>query len=418
MSDAQPTQKPVILISGGGTTIPLARHLAERYDLVFWSPQAAQAVADSGIRNVAALGALVDAEINEQADATLAAITARAVNGMPQITRSLVGAYAGMPQIEQLRPERLRDWWPAMVMTQLRGVIPALAALDKLGEARTVVAAVVHEDVTLEMRALVGWCRTRNIPTVHVPHAPCHLRPDAGRDIHTETRADWIAASGQYMAEFYARYGFPAERIRITGAPQWDNLYRGSVPERAEAKQIMGVKGEPRVMGYATTWWQTTSLRGGFENELNVGFETVLAAARALEAFLIVKVHPNEGQSEDAYKAVLEQYGVRGLITRHHLTYAVRAMDVLVAQGPSNLCIEAAILGTPSVYIQTAGFDYATPLPLRVQTGNPGALMAAIQAGGEATPDDWEAMLTTYNAAHPDGGAAERAAEFVAEIAG
>ena len=263
-------------------------------------------------------------------------------------------------------------------------------------------------------RALVNWCNARGIPTLHIPHAPCHLLPGV-TDIHRQTRARWIAASGPAVAEFYAESGHDRSFIVITGGPQYDAVYTDG-PERAEARRVLVGDYAGPVLCYQTTWGQTTSLRSEFEAEFERGWQAVLAAARHLGAYVMVNVHWHDQRPDtvDRYEASLKAAGVPGLVTRDHFRYVLAAADVLVAQGPSNVALEAAMVGTPSCYIQTDDFDFRTELPYR---GTPETIDIAIgRALASRGGDAWDEFIAQYNAAHPDGDAAERVAALVESV--
>jgi len=290
-----------------------------------------------------------------------------------------------------------------------------VSAMEALAGKVKVAGVVVHEDVAPDTRSMVLWARARGIPSVHVPHASCHLRDDAGPDIHRETRTDWIAASGEYMAQWYTRHGFPRERIRVVGAPQMDALYQQRM-ERDVARRIWNFGQDDRIAVYATTWAQTTGLRGGWKDEHAAGLEAVLRLAKAQDMRLIIKIHPNdaggvEKNLEDAMKAA----GVKGRVARQHNHLALSVADLFIAQGPSNMCIEAAIFGVPACYLMTEGFDYQTsPLPFRSM---PEALEGTARMALESRGDPlWQDFIRFYNDAHPEANAVERLTEFVREV--
>jgi hypothetical protein len=156
-----PAERPLLLISGAACTQPLWPGLAERYDLV-------------------------DPDLQEHIANQAVTLAARVVGGMDTVTARVATAY----------PERapdalnghLGDWFPGFAHHLLGGAVAVLAQLERLaGMGGRIAGCVTHEDVSLDTRALVNWCNARGIPTLHVPHAPCHLLPGV-TDIHRQTR--------------------------------------------------------------------------------------------------------------------------------------------------------------------------------------------------------------------------------------
>lgn len=409
------SERRTLLLSSGTQLQGLWPILAEKFDLVFLAPQVAQLAKEMQLAGASSLGEHLDNETQEAAANEAARVTARVVNAMLHIAARFAEAYAGLDAPTELTLA-LENWWAGYAMHYIREHTARMAAMERLMNSREVAGCLTHEDVTPDTRAMTLLCREFRIPTIHLPHAPCHLRPEAGQDIHREARTDWIAASGTQMKDWYVAQGFPAERIEIVGAPYWDGLYEGSLPEREEARQVLAIQPDSRVICYAGTWAQTTSLRGGFEREQDDGIAAALRLAQEWKAVVIVKAHPHSAKEyDDFYAKALEAAQVPGMVTRLHTNYCLRASDVLVAQGPSNMCLEAAALGTPSCYLQTEGFDFATELPPRGGPEELGkiaeeALRVASRDGG------WREFVHAYNDAHPEGGAAERAAAFVEAV--
>ena len=404
--------RPLFLVSGGPATAPLWPLLAEKYDLVFLYPQAAQQAQALGLR-AGALAGVVDGDLQEHVATESVKLTARVVGGMDTVGARIATAYSSLPP--DALNGHLGEWFPGFAHHLISAGVSILAQLERLRATGTPIAGcITHEDVSLDTRALVNWCNARGIPTIHVPHAPCHLLPGV-QDIHRQTRARWIAASGPAVAEFYAESGHDKSYIVITGGPQYDQMYIDR-PGRAEARRVLGIDHAGPVLAYQTTWGQTTSLRSDFDTEFERGFQAVLAAARDLGAYVMVKVHWHDQRLDtlDRYEASLRAANVPGLVTRDHFLYVLAAADVLVAQGPSNVCLEAAMYGVPSAYIQTEGFDFATALPYRGTVDTIGAAIGqALRGGG-----DWDGFVSAYNAAHPDGDAAARVMALVESVCG
>ncbi len=405
--------KRTLLLSGAGNAMPLWAGLAEKYDLTFFAPNAARQAVDMGL-SASSMAEYADGDLQEEAANEAARLSANVVNALPRLQKQFTAAY-GMDGAPELTAD-LGTWLPGFAHHYLRETVAMLKALERLYAAKDVAACIVHEDVTFSTRGLVGFAKTRDVPTIHLPHAACHLLPGV-QDIHREARADVVLASGDYMADFYSEAGVPRENIKTIGVPAWDRCYDETQPTRKEARGVLHIAEEQVVICYASTWPQTTSLRSGFEHEMDEGLSAVLKLAREWQAVVIVKGHPNEDpRTVDFYSKALETANLPGLVMREHTPYALAASDVLIAQAPSNLCIEAAIVGLPSCYIQTADFDYATALPYR--SAADGLPDVAAQARASAGDPAWGEFVAMYNAAHPHGGATERAVSEIVGIAG
>jgi hypothetical protein len=408
-ADKPADNRPVLLVSGGPVTEPLWAPLAEHYDLAFLAPAAAQSALNQGLP-AAALGSVMDGAAQERAGNDALKLAARVITALPQLAGKFADEYG--PASPSALTVGLPDWFGGFAHQAIGVQVGIVAALERLAGMRRIAGCVTHEDVSADTRALVNWCNAQGIPTLHVPHAPCHLLPGVV-DIHRETRARYIAASGPAVAAFYAEAGHDPADIAITGGPQWDGLY-GARPGRDEARRVLKIDHAGPVLGYMTTWGQTTSLRSDFEREFSAGWDAVLATAQRLGAYLCVLVHWHDNRAgiEERYEKALADAGVPGLVTKHHKLYLLPALDCLVAQGPSNMAIEAAICGVPSCYLQTSGFDYATALPYR---GTPETIGAAVDAALGEDPG-WGEFVSAYHATHPHGGAVENVVAWVREI--
>ena len=402
-------RKRVLLLYGHPVGQGYWRGLSEHYDLCFVSPQATEYAASIGVPCIN-LNGFLNGDVQEHALNVSAQIASKAVKNSDIIAGRLLSQFNGSAPPEF---HSAQDWWPGYVLQHAQAIALQSALLTQLSNVREIAGCVVHEDVAPDTRSLVLWCKARGIPTIHVPHAACHLRADGGSDIHRESRSDWILASGEYERDFYVAGGHPMNRIAIVGAPQMDGLYADEVlPAQAEARRVLDIDNE-RVICYAGTWSQTTAIRGTGLSEMNDGLHAVIDLTHEWQAVLIIKSHPNGGDDK-VYAQALRDTNTPGLITRHYLSYAVRAADVLVAQGPSNICIEAAILGTPSCYIQSEGFDYAHELPFR---SNAEQLSIVAREARDSRGDPaWQDFIRLYNAAHPEGGAVEAVVEKVIEL--
>lgn len=412
MAETNATPKRWLLISGAPVQQALWKPLSERYDLCF--------IYDGVVEYAGSLGVTADnlnryitADVQEAALTEAAKLAAKAVPAMPVIQQRLTARFNGNTPTELAEAD---TWFPGYLLQKAQVTAMMIGALELFLKTHDVAGCVVHEDVAPDMRTIVALCRARGIPTIHLPHAPCHLLPNGDPDIHRETRADWIGASGPGVAEFYRENGHAPDKIAVLGGAQWDGLYTPFIHvERNEARRVLGIDPDRLALWYGASWTQTTALRGEGDVGLRNGLIAVISTAKKLDAFLMITLHPNDGsQSDDMYLQALHDFEADGLVTRYHVPYIAAAADALIAQGPSNLCIDAAIQGVPSCYLQTEGFDFRSALPYRSDGSDLTAIVQqTIASRGSA---EWQAFVRLYNAAHPDGDAAGQIAAWVGDL--
>lgn len=397
-----------LLISGNPHQQALWKPLSERFNLAMIYDGVSEYAQTLGVP-VDNLNRYISVDVQEHALNEAAILSARALGQLPNIARSLKHRLNGNTPAELDEPGK---WLPGYLLQKAQFVALMSGALSNFMRERNVAGVVVHEDVAPDMRTAVALAKQAGIPTIHLPHAPCHLTADGGPDIHRTTRAEWIGASGPRVAQFYASNGHDPLKIAVVGGAQWDGLYTSTPIGRSESRRVLGVPDNKIALWYGATWSQTTALRGGYEREQLDGLRAVLAAAKQLDAWVLITLHPNDGSGRDAeFVKALSEADVEGLVTRFHLPYVAAAVDAVVAQGPSNLCIDAAIQGVPSLYLKTEGFDFATERPYRCW---PEDVLATIKKMLDSRGDaQWDAFVREYNASHPDGNASDHIAEWI-----
>lgn len=410
------SNRPALLITSNHIMTPLWESLSEHYDLCIVGQQAGLAV-DLEIKGAVPIQKYATADANETAINAAYKLSAKLFDNHTSASLGQeIEKWVGDDCPPQLRADPIRQWWPAMVGEHVRQQVGLIELLKNTMREHKIVGCLVHEDVMPDMRAMVLFCKTRGIPTIHVPHANCFYTGEQW-DIHTESICDYIAASGAYAKDFYMRWGYDGEHIQLVGAPQLDSWYSNHAPTKEEARKVLGIGENDFVIIYASSWGQLTSARGGFESEFAGSFERVLDAASKLKATLVVKMHPGEARGqEDGYLSGLKQAGINGCVTRTYNEYVLRAGNVLIAHGPSNICVQAAIVNLPSCYFPTEGFDFPViggPIWIDVALLN---TMEYIQGLGKSY---WDAFAKQMNDVHDcfsNGSACDRAIEFVRRI--
>src|SRR3990167_5047758 len=406
------SQRPTLLMLGGHTLQPLWQPLSDTYDICMVHPQSSALMTEMGIQGAFGIQKHLNAEVQEEATNTAYRISAK-VHQQSASLVSVIHEAFGESVPDNFAPDKVADWFPAMVGEHVRQEALILNMLDALKNDRHISGCVVHEDVTPDARAVVLWCKVKGIPTVHVPHANCFYIGEEW-DIHTESISDCIAAAGEYMYEFYVKWGYPSERVRVCGQPQLDSWYGLNPPSRTESRRVLGIDDGTFLLVYATSWGQLTSARGDFDAEYENSLREVIETTKELGATLCIKMHPSEMQNqEQVYLEAMKNNGVTGFVTRQFNEYVLRAANALVAHGPSNICVQAAILGLPSCYLPTEGFEFPRPGPVMSMMSLTHAVRISQMLDKGKT---WDIFVRQMNASHDVGNGAERVAEFVREV--
>jgi len=379
--------------------------------------QMSQTMMDLRIPGGFGLHTYMSAEIQETAINTAYRMTARLHEhkGRNALNYHIQQAFNGQGLPTNLTSPQVNEWWPGMMGERIKNHVVVMRMIEKLAADRKVVGCIVHEDVTPDMRTIVMYCQHLGIPTIHIPHANCFYVGEKW-DIHTESISDYILASGEFAKGFYTHWGYPEERVIITGMPQWDRLYENERPSKTEARRVLGIETDDEfVLVYASSWVQTTGMRSRFESELDDSLKMVIETAKELPATLLVKMHPGEpADNEKVYLSSMKEAGINGLVTRQFAEYVLSAADAVIAHGPSNFCCQTAAWRIPCAYIPTEDYLFPFPGPIEVSWDNAThAVKIATQVDKDKT---WEIFSKNCNDAHRAGNACERIVEETLKI--
>lgn len=409
--------RPVLLVTQHPNIIPLWSKLSQDFDLCIVGPNP-NFGKELGLNNSFPLAQFNSPDAQEAATNKAYELAAKMI-GSPLWVRKIQELAGGQDAPEQLKFENVKRWWPAMAGEHIKQETLLVEMLRQLAKQTNFVGALVHEDVTPDTRTIVQFCKSRGIPTFHLPHANCFYTGESW-DIHTESICDYILVAGKFGKDFYSHWGFDESKIAIVGSPALDSWYSTSAPTRAEARKVLGIGEGKFAIVYASTWGQLTSTRGEFDKEFQDNVTLICHVAKELGALLVVKMHPGEGQGqEEMYLGALKNFGVEGFVTREYNEYVLRAGDVLVSHGPSNVCVQAAIIGLPFCYLPTEDFSFPNPGPLQAEK-TPSSLSDIIKEVsdplGSFSKDYWSdfaKLMNDPNDCFDAGSASDRAVEFI-----
>jgi len=406
-------QKRVVIISGAGPTYHLYSGLSDEYDVAVYDHGLAQrlSVEHGGVGVICPLGGAQPAMFDRaRNDAALLA------TNIARKTRN------GFELDGTTPPPALADptgWLPGLALNFLADVAANLRALDAYAKTDGVEIAgvVVHEDVTPRFRALALWGKAQGLPVIHLPHNNCYLqqRPD----IHDETVADWLLVASPYMREWYAERGFSKQKIKVVGFPGWDYwqhpvVQPAQIPQ-ARARGTFQLEPDVLTLCFCSGWPQRTNAVDD-HGMLEVAAHVTLQAAAREGWQVIWKMHPGDAQGQEGkYAQLAAGYRVAAVVTRDHLPYALRAADVAVSTGPSNVLVEAGICDRPPLLFPLRGYGFGGEPPWEVEPSVDGLVAGVERALGGEWEESRAGFVKRY-AFKQDGKAAERAVRQVKRI--
>jgi hypothetical protein len=216
-----------------------------------------------------------------------------------------------------------------------------LLALERINKKSRIGALLVATDFHPVSREAVLFCRENEIPSLQVIHGlvsmPIQFIP---------VTADKTLVWGEYMRDWFVRYGTPAERIEITGQPRYD-VFSDLEGRREGIRKELGIPAGSQVVMYA-------SCRIPGEEKV------VTAVLDALEGrkdtVFVVKPHP--GEKIAAYSAILkERPGIRGMVVSDKNILDMLAVCDIVLLVFSGVGLEAVLMGKPLI-ITAEGVDW------------------------------------------------------------
>lgn len=329
---------------------------------------------------------------------------AQLIDRLPSFGASLDGVHPADP------PD---SWIPAVALGNLPDVLAHLRIMDAYADTTNIVGIVLHEDVTPKYKALALWGKARGIPVIHVPHANCFIqtRPD----VHDESVSDWILATSPYMREWYKDRGFKADCIKIVGFPAWDGWADFQV-DKGIARRVLQLDEDKPVITFCTGWPQRTNIVDDHDM-LEAAASITLSTVKDNDWQMIWKLHPGDAPEQEARcTKMAASYRVPAAITRDHLQLSIRAADLVLSAGPSNILVEAGLCDRAPALFNLRGYGFASEPPWIVDL-TADSLRDAVESALEGS--EWTKMRGGFvrrYAFRNDGKATKRAARQIKRI--
>lgn len=372
------TELPILYSLGATPFITVGDVLQDDFRFVFINSVIGNAIRDLG-GEVALMEDAFDLEVLQQAQGLALwlqyKISDQLLNG------SLVSLDPNYPALHV--PE-LSQWMPNATYETMLYAIGRIIALERIVEEHGIDGVLIHEDVSTDGRMVAELGHQRGVRVVHIPHANYFISPSDG-DIHASTRAHALGVYGPYMREWFIKAGVDPAIITVIGAAHWDKMYEENERLTVEhARNCLGLSMDKLVYNYAASWAQDTNAWGRGEDDLQDSLRWVLDAAQAADVQLILKLHPHQPQTmAEVYANIAKEAGVKTVITSHYTSHTLKAADVVITQGSSNLAVEAGIMETPVVEMFQAGTRYPEKYDIPGTWGNtlPEEIDRAIELG-------------------------------------
>ena len=271
----------------------------------------------------------------------------------------------------ELYGEKFRAEWPAfheepyketvdMVAHALRNdffeeavLIDSLRYWASVSDLR---AIVVHQDLCRDTKTLMLTGHRLGIPTFHIAHGFPYGCYNA-ISMRDAMGADYLAVFSERHRDLYCSLGFPAERLLVTGNPEWDVF--GRMPLwglRERLAETFGLDPAKKTVTYAITYANPLSP----QNIMQEGYvgrttEAVIAAFAELERQypdwqFVLRPHPNDPDAPKTLKKLSDAAGLQRVVVDDWSApiSCIGVTDVLVCTH-SNFGIEALIAGKPVV---------------------------------------------------------------------
>jgi hypothetical protein len=233
--------------------------------------------------------------------------------------------------------------------------IALLDALETCMAQRDVRLVIVPQDICRETKALVLAAKRHGIPSLHLLHG----FPYGATNMHDDRYAGVIAVYSERARAIYEGFGFPKEKIVITGNPEWDIFMHPFTPtaRRGFCDKLRLDPARPIIV-YALTYGHelsATSVR--YADYVERTTDAVLKAFSELASIhadwqFCLRPHPNDPRSPRDLPERAAEAGCNAItIDRELPSYASAVIADVMVCSQSNLGIEALFLGKPVVNV-------------------------------------------------------------------
>ncbi len=271
------------------------------------------------------------------------------------VQKSRVFHWRGQDWFDAVRPQ-----WDYVLGDYLPTLLGYFFLTHHLLDQEKIAGILVDEDVCEFNRTLVTAAGTRGVPSVVIQHgAPYDLQPTGLSPVS----AGKIAAWGAYSEECFRRWGVPAEKIALTGAPRYDRIDRGD--EQAAREKVAaatGWDGKCPLIVYACDPYHREGREdyAGIPSSKQEEEEHLLCFMEGIalnpDCFGVLKRHPKDNDAQWIHMLMQGHAAQKRLSVLQHfpMPELLRACDALVTTY-STVAMEAMLLDKPVITVNLTG---------------------------------------------------------------
>jgi hypothetical protein len=211
----------------------------------------------------------------------------KAVAGLTAQIAAVIREHAADPV---LGSRALLEWFQGKIPEIVRG----LDAVHSLFEKFNVGAVLTISSIYWMDSALNLIARAKRIPSLTLQHA---IIGDAALFAHLPVLATKKMVWGKSVLDWYQKYGVPASRISVIGAPRFDIIFNRKWGGKEKLCQMAGIPSSHKIMIYATG------------TDVKVVAPLIVEGLKTIpDLFVIFSLHPSEVGYIDYYRQLTRDY--------------------------------------------------------------------------------------------------------------
>ncbi|MDA8171760.1 MAG: CDP-glycerol glycerophosphotransferase family protein [Nitrospiraceae bacterium] len=210
---------------------------------------------------------------------------------------------------------------------------------------------IVGADQPPYYRALVLAARQTGVKSMVIQHGM-----QGGINGHRAIDADFYAGWGQRTVDWFKKCGPPgaAEKVRVTGAPRYDQYAQAGSRDRQEIFRALGLPAGKKLILVLTEWVQDFTVSASGMRDIHM-VETAIDAAGTLgdKCHLVIKPHPS-GDIRQMRRLIEKGKYENVSLIEGHLEELLFCADLCVS-AYSTCILEAMFFQTPSIVFDRSG---------------------------------------------------------------